>query len=138
MNAAQDEAITAGSGGITQTQADARYHKKGETIAMGATKITGLAAATDATDAANLGNVVAQATYYINLMRASDIRQFAAPTGDVPFNGRKITGLGAPVSLQDAATRSYVDDISNSVLITMSQKQLNWFAPLTTGLSMNG
>lgn len=35
--------------------------------------------------------------------------QLAAPTADVPWNSRKITGLADPTAAQDAATKAYVD-----------------------------
>src|SRR5262245_39182761 len=34
-------------------------------------------------------------------------------TADIPFNGKKITGLGAPVNATDAATKQYADTIKN-------------------------
>lgn len=35
--------------------------------------------------------------------------QLAAPTADVPWGSKKITGLADPTLMQDAATRNYVD-----------------------------
>lgn len=56
-------------------------------------------------------------------VQAYRLDQFAAPTADVSFNSRKITGLSDPTNAQDAATKAYVDatkmglDVKDSVRV---------------------
>lgn len=46
-------------------------------------------------------------------VRSSRLDQMAAPTADVSFNSRKITGLATPTAATDAATKGYVDAAVN-------------------------
>lgn len=43
-------------------------------------------------------------------VRTSRLDQMAAPTASVSFNGQKITNLGTPTEVTDAATKGYVDN----------------------------
>jgi hypothetical protein len=56
--------------------------------------------------AAGTNNTVVATTAFVRAVR---LDQFATPTADVPWGGRKITGLADPVASGDAATRNYVD-----------------------------
>ena len=57
-------------------------------------------------------------------VQTNTLDSLAAPVADVSLNGNKITGLGDPVSAQDAATKAYVDaaanglDVKESVRVT--------------------
>jgi hypothetical protein len=44
-------------------------------------------------------------------VRTSRLDQMAAPTSDVSFNSRKITGLATPTTDSDAANKGYVDSV---------------------------
>lgn len=46
-------------------------------------------------------------------VRTNRLDQMAAPTADVSFNSRKITGLATPTDATDAATKGYVDAAVN-------------------------
>jgi hypothetical protein len=65
-------------------------------VAMNAKKITGLAVATVATDAASLANT---------------LDQFGAPAANVAFNAKKITGLAAATAATDAASLANTLDL---------------------------
>lgn len=48
-------------------------------------------------------------------VRTNRLDQMAAPTADVAFNNRKITGLADPTNAQDAATKAYVDTTAQGI-----------------------
>lgn len=53
-------------------------------------------------------------------VRTSRLDQMAVPTGSVSMNSQKITSLLDPTSAQDAATKSYVDALSNGLDVKAS------------------
>lgn len=87
-------------------------------VALGGNKLTGVGAATAATDAATLSN---------------RLDQFAAPTADVPFNSRKITGLAnGSVGSQDAAPVAQVQSLIASATVNLPAQTGNAGKLLTT------
>jgi len=48
-------------------------------------------------------------------VQTNRLDQMAAPTNDVSFNSRKITGLAAPTSGTDAANKDYVDSVAQGL-----------------------
>jgi len=82
--------------------ADTKVAKSGDTmsgvLAMGANKITGLAAPTDANDATNKTYADTKVT------KAGD-----SMSGDLAMGSNKVTGLSAPTDANDATTKTYVD-----------------------------
>jgi phage-related tail fiber protein len=61
----------------------------------------------------------------------------AQPTADVPFNSRKITGLADPTQNQDAATKAYVDAVSQGIH-THTSARLATAAALPASTYSNG
>lgn len=59
-------------------------------------------------------------TDFNTAVRANRLDQFAAPTANVNFNSQRITGLADPQNAQDAATKSYVDSISQGLDVKAS------------------
>ncbi len=53
-------------------------------------------------------------------VRTSRLDQMAAPTVSVAFNSQRITGLADPSGAQDAATKAYVDAISQGLDVKQS------------------
>lgn len=70
-------------------------------------------------------------------VRTSRLDQMAQPTADVPFNSRKITGLADPTQNQDAATKAYVDTVSQGIH-THTSARLATAAALPTSTYSNG
>jgi hypothetical protein len=70
-------------------------------------------------------------------VRTSRLDQMAQPTADVPFNSRKITGLADPTQNQDAATKAYVDTVSQGIH-THTSCRLATAAALPTSTYSNG
>src|SRR5262245_54322099 len=66
-------------------------------------------------------------------VKGQRLDQLAAPTADVPFNGRKITGLADPTLAQDAATKNYVDSVAQGLDAKASVK-----AASTANLTLSG
>lgn len=53
---------------------------------------------------------------------AISISSLAVPTGDVAWGGFKITGLGTPTAVGDAATKGYVDGVATGLDVKASVK----------------
>ena len=70
-------------------------------------------------------------------VRTNRLDQMAQPTADVPFNSRKITGLADPTQNQDAATKAYVDTVSQGIH-THTSARLATAAALPTSTYSNG
>ena len=70
-------------------------------------------------------------------VRLSRLDQMAQPTADVAFNNRKITGLADPTQNQDAATKAYVDTVSQGIH-THTSARLATAAALPTSTYSNG
>lgn len=70
-------------------------------------------------------------------VRTNRLDQMAQPTNDVPFNNRKITGLADPTQNQDAATKAYVDVVSQGIH-THTSARLATAAALPTSTYSNG
>ena len=66
-------------------------------------------------------------------VRTSRLDQMAAPTADVAFNNRKITGLADPTLAQDAATKAYVDGVAQGLDIKASVR-----AATTANITLSG
>lgn len=66
-------------------------------------------------------------------VRTSRLDQMAAPTADVAFNSRKITGLADPTAAQDAATKAYVDGVAQGLDAKASVK-----AATTANITLSG
>lgn len=64
---------------------------------------------------------------------ATRIDQLAAPTADVSFNNRKITGLADPTNAQDAVTKLYADNLVQGLDVKGSVK-----AATTASISLTG
>jgi hypothetical protein len=74
---------------------------------------------------------------------AISISDLAAPTADVPWNSKKITGLLDPTSAQDAATKNYVDNAVAGLswkdpVRAASTANVTIASALTNGSSMDG
>jgi len=70
-------------------------------------------------------------------VRTNRLDQMAQPTADVPFNSRKITGLADPTQNQDAATKAYVDAVSQGIH-THTSARLATAAALPASTYSNG
>jgi len=70
-------------------------------------------------------------------VRTNRLDQMAQPTADVPFNSRKITGLADPTQNQDAATKAYVDTVSQGIH-THTSARLATAAALPASTYSNG
>lgn len=55
-------------------------------------------------------------------VRTSRLDQMVAPNGSVDMNSQRLTGLGSPVSDQDAATKLYVDAIAQGLAVKTAVK----------------
>jgi hypothetical protein len=69
-------------------------------------------------------------------VRTSRLDQMAAPTAAVPLGGQKITGLAIPTLSTDAATKGYVDGISQG-LDTKASVRLASAGVTVAGLTYN-
>lgn len=58
-----------------------------------------------------------------------------SPTADIPWNGFKITGLGAPVAALDAATKKYVDEFLRRDGANSPSADIPWNAKKITNLA---
>jgi hypothetical protein len=61
-------------------------------------------------------------------VRTSRLDQLAAPTGPVPLNSQKLTGVADPTTNQDAATKAYVDALVQGI---------RWKAPVRAASTAN-
>lgn len=67
------------------------------------------------------------------------LSSFGAPSADVAFNGKKITGLGDPTAAQDAATKAYVDSVAqglnvhDAALVATTANLVGTYAAGSTG-----
>jgi hypothetical protein len=54
-------------------------------------------------------------THDASLHATYSLSTFAAPTADVPWNGKKITGLAGPTAAGDVANKAYVDNTAQGL-----------------------
>ena len=85
----------------TQTVADSRYYKKGESMDLGNNRITTLGAPTDRLDPVNKG--WAEGTF---IKRSGDNMQ-----GDLSMGNNELTGIPNPTGPTDAANRRWVESV---------------------------